>query len=268
MNMKKTTTIASTIGKKPRIKDIVSLLYQKKIGEAIPQPKHIRGKVKNKVHKVIAKLLSFAVGLSIPIAPAIKHGVKDMNAKTMLKIDSKATNMFMWHLFFPIIFMAFVRIPDYNFLRALKTRILQMNKITLYYDENVHIYQKSFDEENVHIKIKQKNVETKVSLNKYQTIGLSKALIYDDFKKQSEVTDKQIETHVRKSVKARIGSNNILALFGFMVYGSADDPEEKQIEAGIAYYKQLRDKMKTIVDGLNSKGTKVLFGLEEICKES
>lgn len=139
-------------------------------------------------------------------------------------------------------------------------------KISIFYDDKLHIYQEAFDENHVYIELCENAIKTTITLTLTQAIGLAKNLCYADFKKQSEITDEQIERFVRESVKARLGKEDIFAVLGCIVYGSTSDSEEAQIQAGSKHYKGVRDRMKSVIENLESKrtGSKMQFGLEEL----
>jgi protein-tyrosine-phosphatase len=142
-------------------------------------------------------------------------------------------------------------------------------KITLFYDNNSHFYQESFDEENVHVDLSEGAINCKFSLDLRRVMGLSKAVNYAEFVRQSQITDAQIAEHVTATVAARLQKNRndfFAATFGILVYWDIDDPKEKQIETGIKYYSAIRDRIKKIVNELKSSrhGSPMQFGLEEI----
>lgn len=142
-------------------------------------------------------------------------------------------------------------------------------KITLFYDNNSHFYQECFDEENVHVELSEKSINCKFSLDLKRAMGLSKALNFNEFVRQSQITDQQIADHVKQTVEARLlksKSDFFAAAFGVLVYGDIEDPKEKQIETGIKYYTAIRDRIKKIVTELESSrhGSQMQFGLEEI----
>jgi len=139
-------------------------------------------------------------------------------------------------------------------------------KITIYFDDKIHIYQECFDEKNVYIQLSEGAIETTITLTLAQAAGLSKHLCYHDIKKQAEITDEQIEKFVKETVKTRLSKEDIFAMFGSIVYGHFSEPEEKQVENGVKHFKNKRDGMKSIVEHLETKrtGSKMQFGLEEI----
>lgn len=142
-------------------------------------------------------------------------------------------------------------------------------KITLFYDTNSHFYQECFDEENVHVDLSESSINCKFSLDLKRAMGLSKALNYNEFVRQSQITDQQISDHVNQTVAARLLKNRndfFAAAFGVLIYGDIESPKEQQIETGIKYYTAIRDRIKKIVTELESSrhGSRMQFGLEEI----
>ena len=141
-------------------------------------------------------------------------------------------------------------------------------KVTLFFDDKIHFYQESFDENHVYLKLENDMFSTKLSFSLEEIIGMVNSIDIDLLKKQAALTDEQIKEYVQSTVAARVRSSNAFVhLFGALVYGDASDPVEKQENKGIQYYSQKRDALKKVLEVLENKprrGSKFMFGLEDI----
>ena len=131
-------------------------------------------------------------------------------------------------------------------------------KSSIAYGKDFHLYQECFDEENVYLELD--SVEFNASNNQvtvtipvavweviraYQAVDLSLA----------DRSDGEIEAMVEEEVDQRIEkyqstdderAKQIVSLFGVLCYGSADLPRNEQIEKGIQYYCQVRERQLAI----------------------
>jgi len=126
-------------------------------------------------------------------------------------------------------------------------------KYSLFFDKKTHIYQECFDENYVYIDIEENSISTKIKLGLKEIISLLRGFDLEKVKKQAEITDDEIKNYCVKSVKARIEDKNPMSkLFGSIVFGDPEWPEEKQVQAGIEFYTNKRNDLKKIIDEVES----------------
>ena len=135
------------------------------------------------------------------------------------------------------------------------------SKNTLYRDKTNHFYTEAFDDDTIYFD----TGSVVLKLDAVHILCLARMIDLDSLRKQAALTDEQIRKHIENYVDERIASTGLLRLAGFMVYGSPDDPREVQIEAGMKYYTELRDKLVKLVGVLDcndTKGHNFSFGME------
>lgn len=139
-------------------------------------------------------------------------------------------------------------------------------KITLVYNDKIHIYQKIYDESNVYMQLDDGDVSINVKLDVSTTARLCRAFDIPSLRRQAELTNEEILAYVKKTVAARRQSNDFLAeISGMLVFGKCDDSAEQQIERGFKHYCEIRDKVSKIWQSVDSRRVQnFFFGLEEI----
>ena len=140
-------------------------------------------------------------------------------------------------------------------------------KCTMYYDNNIHIYQECFDEKTIHLEKNVDKIELTIEISLKEIMGVLRCMDYDKLKKQASITDEKIINYVNKAVEERIKSDNhFSAMAGCLIYGLADVPKEKQIENGLKYFFDKRNYLKKIVDELESASRTwpYHYGLEDL----
>jgi hypothetical protein len=125
-------------------------------------------------------------------------------------------------------------------------------KATVAYGSNFHLYKEALDEDFIYLELEGVSFEANYNrvmvqipvhiwevIRQYPGTDLS----------WSDKTDEEIESYVEQKVNKRIlryqqaendQRQKLIALFGSLVYGSAQNPRQEQIEQGITYFKELR----------------------------
>lgn len=138
-------------------------------------------------------------------------------------------------------------------------------KITLYYNDRIHLYQECFDEENVYLSVEIQKHKTTLQISLQELIGFSKTVDLNSLQKQAEITDDQIKKYVENAVRLRgVTTCPFTQLHAMSIFGDESQSVEKQIDLGIAHYIKKRDELKKLFDSLKSIKTKFFFGLEEL----
>ena len=126
-------------------------------------------------------------------------------------------------------------------------------KCSMFFDSKTHIYQECFDENHIYIDIDESSTSTSIKLGLKEIFSMIRAFDFQKIKKQSAITDEEIEKYCTESVKARIKNDNPMAkLFDTMVFGDPKWPEEKQIQVGVEFYTKKRNDLKKIIDEVES----------------
>lgn len=139
-------------------------------------------------------------------------------------------------------------------------------KSSLFYhhegDEYIHFFEDCGDPEVFYLqKIETSEVKYKFSLE--ELCLLAKTVDLAELERLTKLSDDQIVDHVTKQVDDRMKKdNNFLSMFGFLTFGSADDPREVQIAHGCNFYMAKRDSLKRIFDSVSSKKiSKIDYGM-------
>lgn len=131
-------------------------------------------------------------------------------------------------------------------------------KATMAYGPTFHFYHELFDEDHVFLQLEQVQFEAGSNyvmvpipfhiwevIRQYPGLDLSLA----------EKTDEELLAEVTKQVDERIaeyvameGQKRTLAAFaGFLVFGTADKPRDEQIETGMHYYTEQRERQRRVI---------------------
>lgn len=138
-------------------------------------------------------------------------------------------------------------------------------KITLFYNDRIHLYQECFDEKNVHLSVEIQNYKTTLQLSLQELLGFSKTVDLKSLQRQAEITDEQIKKHVENAVRLRSGTIcPFTQLHAMTIFGDESQSVEKQIDLGIAHYTKKRDELRKLFDSIKSIKTTFFFGLEEL----
>lgn len=138
-------------------------------------------------------------------------------------------------------------------------------KITLSHDTEVHLYQEVADESTLYLKVEKPGVSLKIELDVSHALAIAKAFDWSRATEMAAVSDEEIDLHVREHVSARLNAKGISALAGMLVYGNAEDPEREQIERGLAFYREQRDRIKAALSRVQNPSP-FSFGMEEFIK--
>lgn len=130
-------------------------------------------------------------------------------------------------------------------------------KSTIAYGANFHLYHEALDEDYVYLQLE--GVQFEASYNR---VMVPIPVHIWEFIRQYpgidlewvDKTDAEIRQHVEREVDERLekykkaddGRGGLIRLLGSLVYGTADEPRETQIEAGIQYFSRLREHQQQI----------------------
>lgn len=134
-------------------------------------------------------------------------------------------------------------------------------KQTILHGSSFHFYREYFDEEAVHLECSgwdgsfefsngQATATIRFPLQVWEAIRSYSQM--EELAENANRTDEQIATVVEETVSSRRErSEGLIRVFGSLIYGAADDPVETQIEKGIAYYKQKRERARKLLEEID-----------------
>lgn len=139
-------------------------------------------------------------------------------------------------------------------------------KATLAYGDKFHLYLECLDDENVYLELEASEYEAhpgsitvQIPLPIWEVIRTYQGANFDLVDKTDDELQKYAEDFVHdrlRRIKEHPGKGSIAGLFGFMTYGSADDPVSDQIQRGVADMKVRREKQQELqkaIDDLKAK---------------
>lgn len=131
-------------------------------------------------------------------------------------------------------------------------------KCSLAYGDTFHLYQECFDEDNVYLELEgieyeatSERVMVSVPVAIWETIREYSILDLS----HADKSDEEIQAMVIEAVDERIEKyhncdderqRNWTAIVGAIPYGLASNPRNEQIEQGIQYYRQQRERQSAI----------------------
>ena len=138
-------------------------------------------------------------------------------------------------------------------------------KVSLFYNDRLHLYQECFDETSVYLKYEDDHFTTTHKFTLAELVGIGASTNYDSLVKQANISDSTIAEFVRSKVMSR--KNNLCPFTEFhatTIFGHVSDNDETQVKKGIEHYTQKRDQLKAIVEKIQGQKTRYIFGLEEL----
>ena len=151
-----------------------------------------------------------------------------------------------------------MRANHFRVLRSVIEAKGQMStKITIAHGRNFHLYQETLDEDYVHLELEGIKFEASYNrvmvpipvhvwevIRRYPGIDL----------KYADRTDTEIRRYVEQEVDERVKlyeeaderSKGLVSLSGSLVFGTADQPRDQQIAAGVEYFTKVREHQRQI----------------------
>lgn len=140
-------------------------------------------------------------------------------------------------------------------------------KNSLFYSDELHLFKECLDDDSVYLKINKNNLKMELCLPLEKFLQIVKTIDLDSLETQSKITDDEIKKYCQIRVQQRSGSDGIIALSGFLIFGDAKSPEEQQVENGFRHFSSMRDRLKKLVDIIKKTYTSSFsFGLEDVIK--
>jgi hypothetical protein len=131
-------------------------------------------------------------------------------------------------------------------------------KATLAYGSTFHFYKEAFDESYVYLELEQVQFEAgynrvmvPIPVHIWEVIrqypGLNLSLADKTDEELLEDVVKAVDERIQLYAAANEKSRSWVVLSGSLVFGPAEAPRAKQIEAGMAYYKERREHQRQVI---------------------
>jgi hypothetical protein len=146
-------------------------------------------------------------------------------------------------------------------------------KATIAYGRNFHFYHEVLDEDYVYLELEGAKFEASYDrvmvpipvhiwevIRRYPGVDLEYAEKTDD--EIRLYVEREVDERIKRYAESSARSKGLLSLAGSLVYGAADQPRQKQIDAGIEHFTKLREHQRQIkqaveeLEQANSKSTK------------
>jgi plasmid stabilization system protein ParE len=136
-------------------------------------------------------------------------------------------------------------------------------KATLAQDDSFHFYHDMFDEDHVYLELRTSQFEARhgrimlpIPLHIWETIRHLGAPDLSLIDRTDEELRRTVETEVDRRIAAyRVKTESdpgasFVRYVGMLVYGTADSPREKQIETGMLYFVEERERQRQLCDAI------------------
>lgn len=130
-------------------------------------------------------------------------------------------------------------------------------KSTIAYGPSFHLYHEVFGEDFVYLELE--GVQFEASYNRVlvpipvhiwefirEYPGIDLKWVDKTDGEIGQYVEREVDERLERFKEAENSNGGLIRILGSMVYGTADNPREKQIESGIAYFTKLRDHQKQI----------------------
>lgn len=136
-------------------------------------------------------------------------------------------------------------------------------RATLAYGSTFHLYKEAFDESYVYLELEQVQFEVEynrvmvpIPVHIWEVIrqypGLDLSLAEKTDAELLEEVVKAVDERIERFAAAEDKSRAWIALAGSLVFGSAEAPRAKQIEAGMAYYDERREHQRQVIAAVDA----------------
>ena len=131
-------------------------------------------------------------------------------------------------------------------------------KCSVAYGPDFHLYREVFDDDHIYLQLEGVEYEA-TSQQVMVTIPMH---IWEVIRRRGEAdltyaekTDPEILAEVEEWVDERLaryrqalesGAGGMVSLAGCLVFGTADEPREKQVAQGVAYYQRVREQQQQL----------------------
>ena len=137
-------------------------------------------------------------------------------------------------------------------------------KISLYYTDHMHLYAECTNSDSVFLKVSQERVSMLAEMTIEEFAKIAGTFDLSSLEKQAGLTDEQIMDYCTKWVERR-KSQNIAAILGCGIFGSASAPHETQVKNGFEHFVAKRNKLRSMLDDIkDARTSKMSFGLESL----
>lgn len=134
-------------------------------------------------------------------------------------------------------------------------------KATIAHGPNFHLYHEALDDDFVYLEIEGTQFEASYNrvmvpipvhiwevIHRYPGIDLNYANKTDE--ELRAYVEHEVDDRIREYEQASERAKGIVSLSGSLVFGSADQPRERQIAAGIEYFTKVREHQQQVKDAI------------------
>ena len=134
-------------------------------------------------------------------------------------------------------------------------------KATIAHGPNFHFYHEAFDEDHVYLEVEGTQFEAGYNrvmvpipvhiwevIRHYPGVDLSFAEKTDEDLQQ--YVEQEVDERIKRYQEANENAKGLVSLFGSLVYGTADEPREKQIGAGLTHFMRAREHQRQIKEAI------------------
>jgi len=130
-------------------------------------------------------------------------------------------------------------------------------KITIAHGRNFHLYQEAFDEDHVHLELEgikfeasYNRVMVPIPVHVWEVIrrypGIELKYVDRTDTEIRQYVEQEVDERVKLYEKADERSKGLVSLSGSLVFGTADQPRDQQIVAGVEYFTKVREHQRQI----------------------
>ena len=138
-------------------------------------------------------------------------------------------------------------------------------KISLFYNDRIHIYQECFDEENIFIATNHPHLQITQELSLDDFVAMTASINLQSLLKQANITDEKIKNYVELQVAKRAKNECIFSLLHeSVIFGKKTDSFHDQVKRGIEFYTKKRNRLQNLLEKIKVQKQCYFFGLEDL----
>jgi hypothetical protein len=130
-------------------------------------------------------------------------------------------------------------------------------KSTIAHGRNFHLYHEAFDEDNVYLELEGTNFEASynrvmvpIPVHVWEVIrhypGIDLKYVDRTDAEIRQYVEREVDERLKRYKEASERSKGLVSLSGSLAFGTADQPRDQQISAGIEYFTKVREHQRQI----------------------
>jgi len=138
-------------------------------------------------------------------------------------------------------------------------------KISLFYNDRIHIYQECFDEQNIYISTNYSQIQVTQEIPLDEFVCMVSSINLQSLFKQANITDEKIKNYVELQVTRRANTECIFSqLHESVIFGEKTDSFHDQVNRGIEFYTNKRNKLRSLLEKIKAQKQCYFLGLEDL----